>query len=157
MAEEEPAPAGNSMRTKTLLGQLDHERIVRVIKEAETKSSGEIRVFVQRGEFDGDPVVAAQEKFRELRMDETKERNGILILVLPRAQKFAVIGDEGVHKKCGPEFWERLVERMREHFKREEFTDALVEAIETAGQLLAEHFPRQGSDRNELPDQVVEG
>ena len=155
--EEEPAPAGNSMRTKTFLGQLDHERIVTAIKEAEAKSSGEIRVFIQRGAFEGDPVIAAQKKFHELGMDATKERNGILLFVLPRAQKFAVIGDERVHQKCGPEFWQRLVESMREHFKREEFTDALVEAIETAGQLLAQHFPRQDSDRNELSDQVVEG
>lgn len=145
------------MRTKAFLSQLDHERIVAAIKEAEAKSSGEIRVFIQRGELEGDPVVAAQKKFHGLGMDATKERNGILIFVLPRAQKFAVIGDEGVHKKCGPEFWQRLVESMREHFKREEFTAALVEAIETAGQLLAQHFPGQGGDRNELSDQVVEG
>jgi uncharacterized membrane protein len=145
------------MRTKTFLSRLDHERIVAVIKAAEAKSSGEIRVFIQRGDLEGDPVIAAQKKFHELGMDATKQRNGILIFVLPRAQKFAVIGDEGVHQKCGPDFWQRLVESMREHFKREEFTDALVEAIETAGQLLAQHFPRQGGDRNELSDQVVEG
>jgi len=145
------------MRTKTFLSQLDHERIVRAIKEAEVKSSGEVRVFVQRGEFEGDPVIAAQKKFHELRMDATRERNGILIFVLPRAQKFAVIGDEGIHQKCGPEFWQRLVESMRAHFKREEFTAALVEAIETAGQLLAQHFPRQSGDRNELSDEVFEG
>ena len=145
------------MRTKSFLSQLDHGRIVGAIKEAEAKSTGEIRVFIQRGEWDGDPVIAAQKQFHRLRMDATKERNGILIFVLPRARKFAVIGDEGVHQKCGPEFWQKLVESMREHFKREEFTDALVEAIETAGRLLAEHFPRQGGDRNELSDQVVEG
>ena len=145
------------MRTKSFLSQLDHERIVGAIKEAEAKSTGEIRVFIQRGELEGDPVIAAQKKFHELRMDATRERNGILIFVLPRAQKFAVVGDEGMHQKCGPEFWQRLVESMREHFKREEFTDALVEAIESAGQLLARHFPRQDSDRNELSDQVVEG
>ena len=145
------------MRTKSFLGHLDHERIVAAIKAAEAKSSGEIRVFIQRGELEGDPVIAAQKRFHKLAMDATKDRNGILIFVLPRSQKFAVIGDEGVHKKCGPEFWQRLVESMREHFKREEFTAALVEAIETAGQLLAQHFPRQGGDRNELSDQVVEG
>lgn len=145
------------MQTKSFLSQLDHERIVGAIKEAEAKSTGEIRVFIQRGELEGDPVIAAQKKFHALRMDATKERNGILIFVLPRAQKFAVIGDEGVHQKCGPEFWQRLVESMREHFKREEFTDALVEAIESGGRLLAEHFPRHGGDRNELSDEVVEG
>ena len=46
---------------------------------------------------------------------------------------------------------------MREHFKRSEFTDALVEAIQTAGKLLAQHFPRKNDDRNELSDEVLEG
>ncbi|MDP9004371.1 MAG: TPM domain-containing protein [Verrucomicrobiota bacterium] len=145
------------MRTKEFLGQLDHDRIVSAIKTAETTTSGQIRVFVQRGELAGDPVVAAQEKFRKLRMEATHERNGVLIFVQPRARKFAVIGDEGVHQKCGNEFWEQLVERMRTHFQREHFTDALVEAIDETGKLLARHFPRTATAQNELPDEIIEG
>jgi uncharacterized membrane protein len=145
------------MRTKEFLSQLDHARIVDAIKEAEAKTSGQIRVYVQRGEFAGDPVSAAQEKFQKLGMQATKERNGILIFVLPRAQKFAVIGDEGVHRKCGDEFWRQLVERMRAHFQKDKFTDALVEAIEDAGKLLARHFPKTTAGSNELPDDIIEG
>ncbi len=145
------------MRTKTFLSQLDHDRIVRAIKEAEAGTSGEIRIYVQRGELDGDAFDHAQSKFRQLGMEQTRERNGILIYVAPRARKFAVIGDEGVHQKCGNEFWQDLVEKMREHFVREEFTDALVEAIESAGQLLARYFPKSSDRGNELPDSIVEG
>jgi uncharacterized membrane protein len=145
------------MRTKEFLSQLDHDRIVGAIKAAEATTSGQIRVYVQRGEFAGDPVIAAQEKFRKLGMQATHERNGVLIFVLPRARKFAVIGDEGVHQKCGDEFWQQLVERMRTHFQSEHFTDALVEAIEETGKLLARHFPRTAAARNELPDDVIEG
>jgi uncharacterized membrane protein len=145
------------MRTKEFLSQLDHDRIVNAIKEAEARTSGQIRVYVQRGELPGDPVVAAQEKFYKLGMQATTERNGVLIFVVPRARKFAVIGDEGVHQKCGDQFWQQLVERMRAHFQKENFTDALVEAIEEAGKLLATHFPKEASPRNELPDEIIEG
>lgn len=145
------------MRTDSFLSQLDHERIVGAIKDAEAKSSGEIRVFIQRGELEGDPLVAAQKKFHQLRMDATKERNGILIFVLPRARKFAVVGDEGIHRKCGPQFWQELVDRMRAHFQEANFTAALVEAIEEAGKLLARYFPKAPGPQNELPDEVVEG
>ena len=102
-------------------------------------------------------MIAAQEKFHKLGMQATKERNGVLIFVLPRARKFAVIGDEGVHQKCGDEFWQQLVARMRAHFQKENFTDALVEAIEEAGNLLARHFPKTSAPRNELPDEIIEG
>ncbi|HMJ05597.1 MAG TPA: TPM domain-containing protein [Chthoniobacterales bacterium] len=145
------------MRTKEFLSQLDNERIVAAIAATEARTSGEIRVFVRRGELADDPLLVAQQEFSKLGMQKTEERNGILIFVAPRAQKFAVVGDEGVHQKCGLEFWEKLVATMREHFKRAAFTDALVEAIESAGALLANHFPRQSADRNELPDDIIEG
>ena len=144
------------MRTKDFLDKLDHDRIVGAIKAAEAKTSGQIRVYVQRGEFAGDPVMAAQKQFHKLGMQATRERNGILIFVVPRARKFAVIGDEGIHRKCGDEFWEQLVERMRAHFQKENFTDALVEAIEEAGKLLARHFPKTATPQNELPDEIIE-
>jgi len=145
------------MRTKEFLSQLDHDRIVRAIKEAEAKTSGQIRVFVQRGELAGDPVMAAQKQFHKLGMQATKERNGILIFVLPRARKFAVIGDEGIHQKCGDEFWQQLVEKMRAHFQKGNFTDALVEAVEEAGRVLARYFPKTSGAQNELSDEIVEG
>ncbi len=145
------------MRTKEFLSRLDHERVVAAIVAAEAKTSGEIRVFVQQGAMAGDALPCAQEKFLEFGMDKTAERNAILILVAPRAQKFAVIGDEGVHQKCGLIFWQELVEVMREHLRRAEFTEALVDAIECAGGLLALHFPRRDDDRNELADEVIVG
>jgi uncharacterized membrane protein len=145
------------MRTHRFLRELEHDRIVRAIKEAEAKTSGQIRVFLQRGKFEEDALERAQKKFIHLGMHKTRERNAILILVAPRAQKFAVVGDEGVHKKCGEKFWQELVARMREHFLREDFTQALLEAIESAGQVLARHFPKTAGSANELPDDVVEG
>jgi uncharacterized membrane protein len=145
------------MRTKEFISQLDHDRIVGAIKGAEAGTSGQIRVYVQRGKLEGDPVIAAQEKFQKLSMQATKARNGVLIFVVPRARKFAVIGDEGVHQKCGDQFWQQLVERMRAHFQKENFTAALVEAIQEAGKLLAQHFPKTSPPRNELPDDIIEG
>jgi uncharacterized membrane protein len=145
------------MRTKNFLRELEHDRITGAIKDAEAKTSGEIRVFIQRGMLEGDPVSSAQRKFHELGMQKTKERNAVLIFVVPRAQKFAVVGDEGIHQKCGEKFWQELVERMRQHFQDENFTEALVEAIEEAGKLLARHFPKTAASENELPDQIIEG
>jgi uncharacterized membrane protein len=145
------------MRTHRFLRRLEHDRIASAIKDAEAKTSGQIRVFLQRGEFEEDALARAQKKFLQLGMPKTRERNAILIWVAPRVQKFAVIGDEGVHRKCGEVFWQDLVARMRVHFQNEDFTEALVEAITATGGLLARHFPKTGSSTNELPDDIVEG
>ena len=144
------------MRTHNFIRQLEHDRIVAAIKKAEANTSGQIRVFLQRGKFEEDALERAQKKFVQLGMQKTAERNAVLIFVAPRVQKFAVVGDEGVHARCGEKFWEELVARMREHFLREDFTEALLEAVNATGALLAKHFPRTGPARNELPDEVVE-
>ncbi|MBV9009342.1 MAG: TPM domain-containing protein [Verrucomicrobia bacterium] len=145
------------MRTHRFLQRLDHKRIVQAIKKAEGTTSGQIRVFIQRGEFEDDALLRAQRKFLQLGMQKTRERNAVLIYVAPRAHKFAVIGDVGVHEKCGDIFWQKLVEEMRAHFQREEFERAIVHGISQAGKLLAAHFPRTGDTINELPDEIAQG
>jgi uncharacterized membrane protein len=144
------------MRTREFLSKVEHDRIVHAIREAESKTSGEIRVFIQRGKLNADPLVAAQKKFYQLRMHKTRERNAVLILVAPRAHKFAVVGDKAIHDKCGDEFWQRIVDGMRVHFQSEKFSHALVEAIDEIGKLLAAHFPGRPTPTNELPDDVIE-
>ena len=144
------------MRTREFLSKVEHDRIVRAIREAESKTSGEIRVFIQRGKLRADPLVAAQKKFHQLRMHKTRERNAVLVFVAPRAHKFAVVGDKAIHEKCGDEFWQRIVDGMRVHFQNEKFSHALVEAINEIGKLLAAHFPKTAANANELPDQIIE-
>ncbi len=145
------------MRTHEFLSKLDSKRIVEEIQKAESKTSGEIRVYVQRGHLAGDPVIAAEKRFRTLGMEKTEHRNGVLIFVAPRVQKYAVFGDEGVHKKCGPECWQRIVDSVRASFQEEHFTQALIGAIKQVGELLGKNFPKKGGGPNELPDEIVEG
>ena len=144
------------MQTKEFLSKLEHDRIVAAIREAESKTSGEIRVFVQRGKLDVDPLIAAKKKFHRLGMHKAPERNAILIFVAPRAHKFAVVGDKAIHEKCGEQFWQRLVEGMRQHFRNEKFSRALVEAIEEAGKALASHFPKRSTSSGKLSDEIGE-
>jgi uncharacterized membrane protein len=144
------------MRTKEFLRKLEHHRIVSAIQDAELKSSGQIRVHIQRGALDGDPLAAAQKKFHTLKMHDTRERNAVLIFVAPRAHKFAVVGDQAIHEKCGEQLWRRLVEQMQAHFRNEKFTDALVEAIQEIGKVLAERFPGKHIGGSELPDTITE-
>jgi uncharacterized membrane protein len=144
------------MRTKEFLSKLEHDEIVRAIREAESKTSGQIRVFIQRGKLEGDPLIAAQKKFHRLGMHKAPERNAVLIFVAPRAHKFAVVGDKAIHEKCGEELWQRLVDQMREHFRNEKFSHALVEAIEETGKALAAQFPRTSAP-SDIRDDIVEG
>jgi uncharacterized membrane protein len=148
--------AGDEMRAREFLSKLEHDRIVDAIREAESNTSGEIRVYVQRGKLNADPLVVAQKKFHRLQMHKTQERNAVLIFVAPRAHKFAIVGDKAIHEKCGEEFWQRIVHAMRTHFANEKFSHALVEAIREIGNVLAAHFPKGPTSLNQLPDEIAE-
>ena len=145
------------MKVQPFLQRLDHDRIVEAIRAAESRSRGEVRVHVSSQTVE-DPQKAAAAQFEKLGMTKTGERNGVLIYVAPKSQKFAVIGDAGIHEKCGDPFWHELVEGIGQEFRQGQFTDGLIKAIERAGDALAAHFPRQAgvTDTNELPDEVTE-
>lgn len=135
--------------------QLDHARIRSAIAAAEMRTSGELRVVVHQYAA-VDALAAAKEEFARLGMNRTRERNGVLIFVAPLSRTFALYGDTGIHAKCGEGFWREVADAMSGHFKRGEFTDGIVHAVERAGELLGVHFPRRPDDRNELSDEVVE-
>ena len=129
------------MHPKAFAKHLDHDGIVAAIHDAEHKTTGAIRVSISTKHVD-DAVAAAQAEFLRLGMNQSPARNGVLIFVAPRAHKFAVIGDEAVHAKCGDEFWRQLADAMAGYFRRSEFTPGIIHGVQKAGELLAEHFPR---------------
>lgn len=142
------------MKHTDFLKQLDHTKVTAAIGAAEKLTSGEIRVMVSR-QAATDPIARAQKEFTRLGMTKTQARNGVLIFVAPVSQTFAIIGDEGIHRECGPAFWDELAAAMREHFKAADYTAGLVSGIARAGEFLGGHFPRQADDKNELPDDVI--
>ena len=144
------------MKPRQFLDQLSDDAIVAAIQAAEAKTSGEIRVFVSHRKI-SDPVAAAQKRFMKMKMDRTRDRNGVLIFVAPASQNFAIIGDSAVHARCGDAFWTAVASEMSDHFRRSAMTEGIVHAIHKAGELLAEHFPRRPHDVNELPDRVEGG
>ena len=142
------------METKSFLTALEDEKISAAIGDAEKQTSGEIRVFVAN-EVIENPVVAAQQQFEKLGMTRTERRNGVLIYFAPKCQSYAIIGDKGLHEKCGQDFWEDITKGMNPLLKEGKFTEAIVYAVREAGRALSKHFPWEKGDRNELPNSVA--
>ena len=142
------------MNHKEFISKLDEARIMKAIVEAERKSSGEIRVYISHRRRT-DPLKFARKRFVELGMTRTRHRNAVLIYLVPLTRQFAIVGDAGVHEKCGDAFWQQVSAGMAGLLKQGRFTEAIIEAIQMIGDTLARHFPRDPDDRNELPDRIV--
>lgn len=133
--------------------ETDEQRIITAIREAEMNTSGEIRVHLE-SDPKGDIMKEALRTFHRLGMHKTKQRNGVLILLAPQQRQFAIIGDEGIDEVVPEDFWNEERDIIQEHFRRGDYGDGVVAAIQRVGEKLKAFFPRQDDDVNELSDEI---
>jgi uncharacterized membrane protein len=143
-----------TMNANQFIATIVDEQVTRAIQSAEARTSGELRVFVT-DKLVEDPLAEAWKTFARLNMQDTVQRNAVLIFVCPQARKFAIVADEGIHHFCQEAYWSQLAQQLSEGFKMGDYTGSLVRVIEDIGRALAAHFPRLGDDVNELPDEVL--
>jgi uncharacterized membrane protein len=141
------------MKAEEFIDRLHDATIVAEIAAAELRTSGEIRIFISRRAPE-DAMVRARQRFEKLGMTRTRHRNAVLIYFAPRVHKFAVVGDQGIHEKCGDAFWDEAVAEIGQHLRAERFTDAVVHAVRKVGALLAQHFPPEPGSSHELPNEI---
>ncbi len=136
----------------------EKELVVQAIKDAEMRTSGEVRVYVESHCTYVEPLRRAMELFQELKMNETESRNAVLVYLATKDRQLAVYGDEGIHQKVGLEFWNTEVQKMLLLFNKNNFGQGIATVVRDIGEALVLHFPFNGkSDKNELPDDIVFG
>ena len=143
-------------RVEKLLSNDDEQEIVQAILEAETNTSGEIRVHIEShtrlNHFD-----RAKEVFHLLKMDNTKDENGVLIYVAVNDKKFVIFGDSGIDKVVPTNFWDSTRDAIQSQFKNNNFKQGIIDGIQSAGKELESHFPWKHGDTNELSNEISKG
>ncbi|SIT13191.1 TLP18.3, Psb32 and MOLO-1 founding protein of phosphatase [Zobellia uliginosa] len=140
-------------RVENFLTAEEEQEIVQAIVNAEKNTSGEIRVHLE-AHTKIDLLDRAKEVFHLLKMDNTKEENGVLIYVAVNDRKFAIYGDRGIDKVVPENFWDSTRDTIASHFKKGRFKQGLIEGILKAGKELESHFPWQHGDVNELSNEI---
>ena len=92
--------------------------------------------------------------FMESGVYNTKDRTGILIFISIMEQRVELLADSGINELISPEKWQNIVDNIIKGIRQKEIADHLVESISECGNLLAEHFPIQTDDKNELTDDI---
>jgi uncharacterized membrane protein len=146
------------LKRKPFFSPEEARQIATAIRTAEQKTSGEVRVFVERRCRYVDALDRAVEIFRNLKMDQTKDRNAVLIYVATRDRQLAIYGDEGIHLRCGDAFWFSEVKKMIREFNQENYADGISKCVLDVGEALRSNFPYdKDTDKNELPDDIIFG
>lgn len=140
-------------KVEAFLTAEEEREVIDAILEAETNTSGEIRVHIERG-MHGDHLARAKEVFHRTKMDNTRDRNGVLFYVAVEDRKFVVFGDEGINNVVPKGFWDQTRDIVESAFKKGQFKQGLVDGILNAGEELKDHFPWTRDDDNELSDEI---
>jgi len=144
------------MKASSFLTKEQQEQLRASIREAEKKTSGEIRIHIET-KLAGDVLDRAAWIFKRIGMDKTADHNGVLFYVALGPRKFAIIGDKGINARAPEGFWNNISDVIRKNFLEGRFTEGLSEGILMAGTHLSEHFPYRKDDINELPDDISFG
>ena len=86
----------------------------------------------------------------------TTGRTGVLIYLSMAEHRAEIIADETIASRVTADVWGAALSAMLVEIKAGRMADGLVAAIGQVGLVLAEHFPREADDRNELPDRLIE-
>ena len=131
------------------------------VAAAERSHGGEIRFAVEealdpwsllRGQT---PRERAVEVFSQLRVWDTQDNNGVLIYVLLADHAVEILADRGIHAMAGADTWNAICRQIEAAFRRGDYRAGALAGIDAVARVLRHHFPRQGGDANELPDQPV--
>ena len=140
-------------RVEDFLTREEELEIVQAILEAEKNTSGEIRVHIE-SHTRLDHFERAKEVFHLLKMDNTKQENGVLLYVAVNDRKFVIYGDRGIDKVVPETFWDSTKNAMESQFKKGNYKQGILDGVTRAGKELEAHFPWQHGDTNELSNEI---
>lgn len=145
-------------KKSNIFSKAQQEAIVAAIRNTERQTSGEVRVYVETNNPFMDPLDRAKEIFFQMKMQETENRNAVLIYIAHKDRELAIFADQGIYDRAGADFWNHAVKGMLQQFSSNNIVDGLINCIGAVGESLRTHFPYDSdTDKNELPDDIIFG
>ena len=98
----------------------------------------------------------AVQYFRVGAESRTAKRTGVLIYLSTGERMAEIVADEAIHKAVAPEIWGEAMAALIDEVRAGRTGAGMAAAVKAVGAILAEHFAKDESDPNELPDRLIE-
>lgn len=85
----------------------------------------------------------------------THSRTGVLIYLSLAEHRAEIVADEAIVAKVAPEAWGAAMAAMIDLLKAGRPGEGMAAAVRAIGDVLAEHFPRTGTDPDEMPNRTI--
>lgn len=97
----------------------------------------------------------AEVEFYEAGLNETQGSTGILIFVSLMERQVVVLADKSIATRLPPETWSSLVNELVSDIRKKQMAVGFAKAVQSCGKILAQHFPAQAENPNELKDHFI--
>ena len=140
-----------------MFSEVDEQRLVRAIANAERDNRGEVRLHVEARCPVDDPQLRARALYRQQALHRTRDDTAVLLYVAEASRVAAVHAGQGIHGCAEADFWQSVTEAVAGGYRDGRPVDGPVAALDRVGALLREHAAGDDVAGNELPDEVTYG
>ncbi len=114
------------------------------------------KIFLSRKEIEEQVQETAFTAFKMHGLDKTKRRNGLLIFVSLFEKRVTLIADCGISSLVPQLEWKKITDECAREIKKGNLAQGICEAVQSCGEILAKHFPKERRDTDELKNIIVE-
>jgi putative membrane protein len=93
--------------------------------------------------------------FKASTENRTASRTGVLLYLSLDEHRAEIVADTAIVAKVSADSWGAAMALLIEGCKAGRPTDGMVAAVGAIGDVLAEHFPRTGTDPDEIPNRMI--
>ncbi|OWW21521.1 TPM domain-containing protein [Noviherbaspirillum denitrificans] len=101
------------------------------------------------------PRERARELFAHYGVWDTEENCGVLVYINLADHQVEIVADRGIGRTVAAQDWQAVCRTMTQGFARRDYHDSVMAALAQLNALLQEHYPDDGSTRNQLADRPV--
>jgi putative membrane protein len=100
---------------------------------------------------------AARATFLDRGLDDTPERNAVLLFVSRAEHYVEILPDRAAAAAIEPAHWSEIVDRFRQEMRKGDLGEAVAGAVSAIGKLCAVHFPASDANPDRVSNQPIQG
>jgi putative membrane protein len=97
----------------------------------------------------------ALDQFMAHGIHQTDAKTGVLIYVSLGEHMIEIVADYGIYSKVEKAIWGDAIAKILVKTKQDDLGGGLVDGVDMVGDILAQHFPPNDNNPNELADNVI--
>lgn len=118
---------------------------------------GLLRYFIPGSRLENQVREEAIMAFYEKGLYKTRDKTGVLFFISLFEHRVWILADKGIYTKINQETLQEYAGDIARGIKEKNAVEALIRQIKRVGEIVAEHFPIQPDDVNELSNKVIIG